>query len=98
MCVVPGHGHVKIPLRLRGKGAAQLRDGAAHLARSRSHVHAEFGRDHFVAAAAGMKLRAERPELFNQRCFGEVVDVLGCRAIEPGGIGKRTVPDFIESR
>ena len=39
------------------------------------HEHSELGGDHFIAAAAGVQLGAERAEFFDQRRFNEVMDV-----------------------
>ena len=62
------------------------------------YVHAKLGRNHFVAAAAGVKLCAERPELFDQRGFREVMNVFGLRIIEPRGVRLCAELDFIERR
>ena len=91
-----GHGNAKIGFGLDGYRAGEQGDGAAQLARGIFHVHAELGRDHFVAAAAGVKLGAQRAEFLDQRGFGEMVDVFGLRSIEPRGVGLRASFDLIE--
>ena len=90
------HGNAEIGFGLHGNRAGERAEGGAQLARGVLHVHAKFGRNHFVAAAAGVELGAERAELFDQRRFGEMVDVFGPRGIEPGGVGLRARFDFIE--
>ena len=60
------------------------------------HIHAKFGRDHFIAAAARVEFGAERAELFDQRGFGEMVNVFGFRIIEPGEVRLSAELDFIE--
>ncbi len=43
-----------------------------------------------------MQLRTKRAELLDEGDFREVMDVLGFRTIEPGGIGSGAGFDFIE--
>ena len=72
----------------------EQRERAAKISRGFAHIHAKFGGDHFVAAAAGVQLRAERAELFNQRGFDEMMNVFGLRSIEPRGIGSARATRF----
>ena len=45
-----------------------------------------------------MQLGAERAEFFDQRGFGEMMNVFGFRGIEPRGVRFRARLDFIERR
>src|SRR5580658_1348887 len=91
-----GHGNAQILLCLRSEGASESAKRGTQIAGGILHVHAKLGRDHFVAAAAGVKLCAERAQLFNQRGFGEVVHVFGGRSVEPRWVGFGAGFDFVE--
>src|SRR5260370_11395449 len=60
----------------------------------------EIGGDKLIAAASGVQFPAERPELFDEGLFDEMVHVLSGRAerFEPGGIGLGAGGDFVERR
>ena len=79
-----------------GNGAQERRECRPDFACRILHVHAKLGGDHFVAAAAGVQLCAERAQLFDERGFGEMVNVFGFEVIEPRRIGLRAPLDFIE--
>ena len=98
MCVVPGIGTRKLRFGLGCYRAFQRGDRAAQIARGVLHVHAKFGRHHFVAAAAGVKSCAQGAKFFNQRGFDEVMDVFGFRIGEPCGIGFSARCEFVQSR
>ena len=96
MCVVPGIG-----MRRLLSACVAIAVSSAASARRKSlrgflHVHAKFGRHHFIAAAAGVQLGAQRTEFFDQRSFDKVMDVLGFRVGEPCGIGFSARRDFVE--
>ena len=94
---VAGHGNLQIALGLRSDGAFQGSERAAEVLRSFAHIHTKFGSDHFVAAAAGVQLRAQRAEFFDQRGFDEMMNIFGWRLVEPRSIGLGAPCDFAES-
>ena len=59
-------------------------------------VHAEFGGHHFVAAAAGVQLRAQGAELLDERGFDEMVNIFGFRIVKPGGLGFSATLKLVE--
>ena len=90
------HGNAEIFLGLVCDRARQGGERLAHVASRILYIHAKLGRDHFVAAAAGVKLRAERAELFDERALDKMVNVLGFGVIEPGGVRLRAELDIVE--
>lgn len=90
------HGNTEMAVRLIDQRGDKSSDSVLHLAAGGFDEHAEFGDDHFVAAAAGVEFVGERTEDFGERGFDEMVDVLGFRGIEPGGLSKRALFDAIE--
>src|ERR1700680_1519132 len=90
------HGNTKMPFRLMGNRPAKRRDGSPNVTSRFLHEHPKFGRDHLIAAAAGVELGAGGAELLDECGLGEVMDVFGVRGIEPGGVLESAALDFIK--
>ena len=98
MCVMPGMG---IPsTRSACPTSAPIKRATAARVSPRGflHEHAEIGGDQLIAAAAGVQFEAERPEIFDQRRFDEMVHVFGGRGVQPRGIARCALGDLVERR
>ena len=72
-----GHRNPEHAFGLPDQRGNQSRHCRARLLRSLFHEHAEVGGHQLIAAAAGVQLVAQRPEVFDQRGFDEMVHVFG---------------------
>ena len=90
------HGNSKVFLGLLGKRSFEQTNCGNDFPGSLLHIHPKFRRHHFIAAAAGVQLGAERPQLFDQRGLGEMMHVFRWRRIKPGQIGLSALFNLIE--